>query len=154
MIQRIQTVFLSLVVLSMIVMAFFPIWVEASDQKTVVIDIFSIKVQDVEANTASETFSFILLSAVMTIGLAIYSIFQFKNRLNQMKIGALNSLVMVLGTGLSIYLVTKSEEIIAETSGQYAIGFYCFIGAMFFNLLANRFIRKDEQLVKSVDRIR
>jgi hypothetical protein len=41
-----------------------------------------------------------------------------------------------------------------ELQGNYLMGFYLPVVALLFNLLSNRFIRKDEMLVKSADRIR
>jgi hypothetical protein len=38
--------------------------------------------------------------------------------------------------------------------GQYLIGTYLPMGAMVCNLIANRFIRRDENLVRSADRLR
>ena len=85
--------------------------------------------------------------------IAIFSILQFKNRLNQMKLGALNALVMAAMLGLSYYKIYQYEGLI-EGQGAISLGFYLPAGAMFMNIIANRFIRKDEKLVKSVDRIR
>ncbi|WP_332913669.1 DUF4293 family protein [Algoriphagus boritolerans] len=47
-----------------------------------------------------------------------------------------------------------NQEIAAEVAGSYQLGFWAILAAMVCNMLANRFIRKDEALVRSVDRIR
>ena len=138
----------------MVTMIFFPFWIESSPEQTVSVDIYMIKVMGSNEQLTSSTLSYVFIPAALIFVLSIFSITRFKNRLTQIKLGAINSLLLVIAVGLTIYLVNQSEAIITETNGQYSIGFYCFIAAMFFNLLANRFIRKDEKLVKSIDRIR
>jgi hypothetical protein len=83
------------------------------------------------------------------------SIFQFVNRGRQMMINMINSLLMVALVSV-IFLTTSgvNKEIAAESNGAYQIGFWAILAATVFNMLANRFIRKDELLVRSVDRIR
>ena len=49
---------------------------------------------------------------------------------------------------------TANALINPEVNGAFVTGFWAIFGGMICNLLANRFIRKDEMLVRSVDRIR
>ena len=47
------------------------------------------------------------------------------------------------------------QEFAPDSMGQYMLpGFFLPAIAMVFNILANRFIRRDENLVRSVDRLR
>ncbi len=87
--------------------------------------------------------------------LALISIFQYRNRAKQMMLNMVNSLVMV-GTVVAVFLTTNgiNTEIGATESGAYQLGFWTILVAMVCNMLANRFIKKDEALVRSVDRIR
>jgi len=87
--------------------------------------------------------------------LAIISIFQYRNLGRQMMLNMVNSLLMV-GLVVIVFLITSgiNEEIAAADNGDYQIGFWAILGAMVCNMLANRFIRKDVALLKSVDRIR
>ena len=72
-----------------------------------------------------------------------------------MKLGALNSLVLAGFLGLSVYFTFRMEKMIGVAGeGTYEFGMYLPAVALICNLLANRFIRKDEALVRSVDRIR
>lgn len=70
-------------------------------------------------------------------------------------INMINSLLMV-GLVATVFLTTNgvNQEIASEVAGSYRIGFWAILAAMVCNMLANRFIRKDEALVRSVDRIR
>lgn len=87
--------------------------------------------------------------------LALISIFQYRNRAKQMMLNMVNSLVMV-GTVVAVFLTTNgiNTAIGSTESGAYQLGFWTILVAMVCNMLANRFIKKDEALVRSVDRIR
>jgi hypothetical protein len=67
----------------------------------------------------------------------------------------INSLVMV-SLVAATFLTTNgiNEAIKAQDGGDYGIGFWSILVSMVMNMLANRFIKKDEALVRSVDRIR
>lgn len=103
---------------------------------------------------SSKSTWYIAALAIISSITALFSIFQFKNRLNQMKLGALNSLFMVATLGLSFYQYYQADKLYPETTAEPQLGFYLPVAAMLLNMIANRFIRKDEKLVKSVDRIR
>ena len=91
----------------------------------------------------------------MAAGVALFSIFQYHDRLRQIKLGALNSLLMAGVVGSSFYFILKAEKMLGiGQQGQYLFGFYLGMVALLFNSLANRFIRKDEKLVRESDRIR
>jgi hypothetical protein len=73
----------------------------------------------------------------------------------QLKLGALNSLLLTALLGTIVYLVTKNQTaLLPEVSGQYKTGFFMPIIAVVSNFLANYFIRKDEKLIRSTNRIR
>ena len=72
-----------------------------------------------------------------------------------MMLNMINSLLMV-GLVATIFFTTNglNESLGMEVAGSYKAGFWAILVAMVMNMLANRFIRKDEALVRSVDRIR
>ena len=93
--------------------------------------------------------------AALSVIVALFEIFQYRNRLNQIKIGAINALIMAGALIACLYFTYKGQtELLPEIRGNYVFGVFFPLGAMLFNSLANRFIKKDEQLVRSVDRIR
>lgn len=164
MIQRIQTLFLLGVAVLMGMTNAYYIWGENSEDQTKVATLTTMKMQVIDtAGTLRDTSDdtviredgtwYIGVLSILAALVAIYSILQFKNRLNQMKLGALNALFMAATLGLSYYKIYQYEGLI-EGQGQISLGFYLPAGAMLLNIIANRFIRKDEKLVKSVDRIR
>ncbi|MEO9965150.1 MAG: DUF4293 domain-containing protein [Reichenbachiella sp.] len=163
MIQRVQSIFLVLVAACMIGLMFFPIWNKVDREKNEKVELtaFSFEhtkldIETKEINVLSEGQTFyIAILALMAAGLALYSISRYENRLLQMKLGALNSLFMGAVMGLSVYHVYQAERMIAPLEqGNYLISFYLGVSALLFNLLSNRFIRRDEKLVRSADRIR
>jgi hypothetical protein len=108
------------------------------------------------------TIQFIFLPYAYSGGIALLSIvvswiaiFKFKKRLTQIKLGTLNSLLI---TGSLIYLAyltySAQSELLPNILGQYKLGFFMPVVALILNSIANRFIRRDEKLVRSVDRIR
>ena len=75
---------------------------------------------------------------------------QYKNRLQQQALCAVNSLLLMIVMGLILYrtLYLGKEYGNPADQGSFLPGFYAIIGALFANGLANRFIRRDEKLVK------
>ncbi|UII28230.1 DUF4293 domain-containing protein [Fulvivirga maritima] len=159
MLQRIQTVFLLLVVLLMLLTLIFPMWVYHSPDtdKGIMLTAFYLVTNNGLEEVSKEYFPYILIGAfaILSAIVGIVEITRFKNRMLQIKLSALNSLLIFCSLGLSFWFgkgVMESEEI--QNSWTYGIGSFLPVGAMIFNVLANRFIRKDERLVRSVDRIR
>lgn len=159
MIQRIQSVFLLIMALSMSVMLFVPIWVKGNPdtEEMVILTAFNLTqtkglVQDVVAQGSS---IYIALLVILSIGVSVFSIFQFKNRLLQMKLGALNSLFGMGAVLTSLYFTNQGAELLdPQIAGEYKLGFFVPIIALVFNSLANRFIKRDEKLVQSANRMR
>lgn len=89
------------------------------------------------------------------IGSAIMSlagIFMFKNRKSQFVINRLN---IILNFILLIVLVYQSLSLSGETEvSEKGIGMLLPIISIVLLVLANKAIKKDEDLVKSVDRLR
>ncbi|MHB9146910.1 MAG: DUF4293 domain-containing protein [Candidatus Amoebophilus sp.] len=161
MLQRIQTVFLLLIVITICIFLFLPIW-HKTDLMTLhsyTIYAWQLKELDLAKNLIHNTvMPYALLGSIsVVIGLvAVYEIIRFDNRRLQLQLGALNSLLLTALVGLIIYLVTKSQTaLLPNVAGSYCkFGFSMPIVAVINNLLANYFIRKDEKLVRSIDRIR
>ncbi|MGB0880009.1 MAG: DUF4293 family protein [Polaribacter sp.] len=83
---------------------------------------------------------------------SIVNIFLFKNRQLQFVIGRILILVNLFLLGLLIYvsLIVSGEILISEKG----IGMFLPILVILLIVLANKAIKKDEDLVKSVDRLR
>jgi phosphatidylserine synthase len=163
MIQRIQTLFQALSVICLAILLFVPIWSKTSPDKTknVVLDAWARTEYAATANTlnqtvvATESNWYIGTSAILGMVILAYSITQYKNRLMQMKLGIAFSLC-ILTTGVTTFIGIKMAEDLTDPKfiGFNEVGLYLPFVALFLNMAANRFIRKDEQLVRSMDRLR
>ena len=137
MIQRIQTIYLFLAfVVTGILPFFIPLWTmnNATDflfmQDQVYVILFG-------------------LSTTLTL----LSIVSYKKRQNQFVIGRLNIILNLILLGLFVY---RSLNLSGETLAvsEKGIGMFLPVGAIVLLVLANKAIKKDEDLVKSVDRLR
>jgi len=136
MIQRIQSLFLVIVaILTGILPFFFNLWINVDGT-------------EVFANNELLISIAFYASAV----LAIWSMVQFKNRKSQFVINRLNMILNVFLLGFFVY---RSLNLSGETSvSEKGIGMLIPVFSIIFLVLANRAIKKDEDLVKSVDRLR
>jgi glucan phosphoethanolaminetransferase (alkaline phosphatase superfamily) len=158
MIQRLQSVFLALVAVAMTVCLLSTSWTKTNPAtgERAQLSAFALEYSKMGSETSSTPTFYVALLAGLAAILAIYSLLQYKNRMRQMVLGLVNSLVMIALLGCLSYLsVYKGSEFFQpEVRGQYQLGFYAVVIGLISNVLANRFIRRDEQLVRSADRMR
>jgi glucan phosphoethanolaminetransferase (alkaline phosphatase superfamily) len=158
MIQRLQSVFLFLVAVAMGLTLGLDLWVQVVADSGEIWKLNALFMNQVDASgeiLQSSSNWYIAALASFAGLLAIISIFQYRNLGRQMMINMVNSLLMVALVAI-IFLTTNgvNTEMAAADNGEYQIGFWAILAAMVCNMLANRFIRKDVALLKSVDRIR
>lgn len=159
MIQRIQSIFLLIVSASMISMLFFQTW-QKSDASTgrnvIITPIYSLdKTMDQDAVMTTFPYAIVGMLVLVSAIIALLEIFKYKNRLIQIKLGALNALLISASLVVTMFLIYDIQNSFAPNIyGEYKYGIYLPVIALIFNLLANRFIRRDEKLVRSVDRLR
>ncbi|WP_339757885.1 DUF4293 domain-containing protein [Algoriphagus aquimarinus] len=158
MIQRLQSIFLFLVAVAMGLTLGLDLWVQQvadSDEIWKMNALFMNQI-DASGEVLQSSSNWYIAALASFVGLmAIISIFQYRNLGRQMMLNMVNSLFMV-GLVAIVFLITSgvNSEISAADNGTYEIGFWAILVAMVCNMLANRFIRKDVALLKSVDRIR
>ena len=143
MIQRIQTIFLVAIIGCLGVALTMPLVHLQVDGQILDMTAFSVKAN---GETLISTF-WIAITLIVTMFIAIVSILKFKNRLLQIKLGALISLLCAVSVGLVFYF-----------RGMYpaklSVGTFSIMLALVFNFLANWFIRRDQKLVQDSDRLR
>ncbi|MEZ7513814.1 DUF4293 domain-containing protein [Flavobacterium frigidarium] len=137
MIQRIQTIYLLLAFVATAVLPFaFPLWKLENGQD------FYFMLDQV----------YIVLFGLSTAMTAI-TIISYKKRQNQFVLGRLNIILNLILLGLFVY---RSLNLSGETAtvSEKGIGMFLPILTIVLLVLANKAIKKDEDLVKSVDRLR
>ena len=142
MIQRIQSIYLTIViVLSAILPFVFKLW-KNSNKEVFALDLFS------ELTLLSKLVPvFFFLSSLI----AAIAFFKFKKRQLQFVLVRIIILINLFLLGILIYL---SLTLPGEVSSEKGIGMFLPIVVILFAFLANKAIKKDENLVKSVDRLR
>ncbi len=143
MIQRIQSIYLLLAsIVSGGLIFVFNLW-NTIKEKIFVVDLFS---------RETITLKIVPLMFILSAILSIVTIFLFKNRKLQFVVGRIIILINLFLLGLLIYL---SLNLSGETNvSEKGIGMFLPILAILLVVLANKAIKKDEDLVKSVDRLR
>lgn len=135
MIQRIQSIYLALVLFL--------------DASFVFTPLFSKVMDDPSAWLSSTHVAAIAFSAIVSV----YAIFLFSNRDKQIKMVKAAIVFQVIGFGSALGVLLSLGGI-----GSYlwdeALSWLLLLSAILFQLLALNAIRKDINLVKSMDRIR
>ena len=136
MLQRIQTIYLLVAaIISAGLIFVFHLWTNAADEPVFAKDIIYY-------------FAMFIGSAV----LSLVSIFSYNNRKSQFVLGRLNIILNFILLGFFVY---QSLNISGEADvSEKGIGILLPILSIVFLVLANKAIKKDEDLVKSVDRLR
>jgi len=135
MIQRIQTIYLLVVAILAGLGIYSPLWVKNK--------LFVVKGFD---NI------YILSLFASVIVLSVLSIFLYNNRKLQFVLGRFNILINIILLGVfGYYTQTLSGETLVS---EKEIGLVIPFVSIVFLYLANTAIKKDEDLVKSVDRLR
>ena len=152
--QRIQTLFLALIIVSMVGLLLLPIWVSQPDSANEhQLYAFHYTEKSIDGNkTQYIPYCITAVLAIAAATVSAISIKSYKNRPLQMRLGLLNSLLM-LGVMVSV-VVFVTDLASTHTEAQYGLGFWLIASGVACNFVANRFIRRDEQLVKDSDRLR
>ena len=137
MIQRIQTIYLIIaLVVSSILPYVFPLWKMNNGN---------------DYYFMSDSVYTVLFG--LTTTLTLVSILYFKKRQHQFVLNRLSIILNLILLGLFVY---RSLNLSGETPvvSEKGIGMFLPIVAIVFLALANKAIKKDEDLVKSADRLR
>ena len=144
MIQRIQTIYLLLAgIISGGMIFVFNLWSLMSGKEVFAIDLFS------EIDVLQKMVPVLFIVSAL---LSVITIFLFNNRKLQFVLGRLVILINLILLGILIYMsLTLSGETSVSLKG---IGMFLPVLVVLLSVIANKAIKKDEDLVKSVDRLR
>lgn len=163
MIQRVQTIFLFLIAVAMGVALANPLWEKMGVRSPEMAQLTALQysqqssIPQQPGVTTSITPLWYLGGLIALVGaIALYAIFQYRNRLLQTALCAINALLLTAIMGITLYrtLYVGKEYGSPADQGNFLLGFYAIIAALLCNALANRFIRRDEKLVRDSNRLR
>ena len=162
MIQRRQTIFMLLAAIASALLFFIPLISFNANGKAMDFTIFGIQ-NPIETITLSSSYTWPLVTLAVLMALVpLIAIFLYKKRELQVRLCRIAMLVTVVFIGLVfLYYENDLKSIIAAVEGdEYELDVIYFIGMVFplvslvFDILAIRGIKKDIELLKSVDRLR
>ncbi len=158
MLQRIQTVFLLLAAAATICVFFFPLASFLSEfayYKLYIYEFRSMTPDTVPVFSYLFTLPLVLLNAVAGL-MSLITIFLYKKRVMQMRLLRLAIFLLLVFVALIFfyYAPTIEKEINAIPDYKSDYGIYLPFIALIFMILADKFIRKDEKLIRSADRLR
>jgi len=149
MIQRIQTLWFFLAAIFAALIFFFPVIELTSSNDVHVYEYASISIAGIDNLVQS---GYIIVGLTGIIGLLSFvAIFLFKNRNLQMRISVFASLLVIF---LVILLGYFSWSKIANPTATIGLSAILPLIIFIFLLMARRAVKKDDDLIKSVDRIR
>lgn len=154
MIQRIQTLYLVLAILSMALLFAFKVATIETPQGEAMLTVYGASHnQEPLALDIMVVPPYVFVSVIILV--LLVSVFLFKNRKQQMLVGRLSYLI-ILGFLVFLYFAgdALSSAVEASSNISYGAGIYFPVAALAFVFLANRAIKKDEDLVRSLDRLR
>ena len=145
MIQRLQTIFLLLAAACFGSLFMLPLLKSTSTSAQMLAD----QVYEVKDHTG------LLAGTALVILLSVITIFLYKNRKLQLKLtwGVVICAILFLGMAF-LFLNNESGHNLSALGLTPQVGSFLPIAAIIFCLIAARYIKKDESLVQSMNRLR
>jgi Domain of unknown function (DUF4293) len=157
MIQRIQSLLLLLVVILGVLFSFFPILQFTGYENTYVMNAYkSVLAEDVSIVIAKNMGVGVMQGLILLVALA--TVFLYKKRSLQMKLSKLNILLIALQIAAIVMYSDVVKELMETEANDIVMGFkfgaIIPVLSLMLTYVAIRFIKKDDDLVKSADRLR
>jgi len=156
MIQRIRSLFLGGAFLAMITFLFLPFAKYSGELH--LFEQYAYGFNDLtkgEVDLFNTLFPYpVLLLTVFSLILSVVTIVQFKNRRFQLKLAKTNIIFTIILMALVFFLYPYIIDANTNGTTTFELGAYFPVIAFVFLVAAYNFIQKDENLVKSLDRLR
>ena len=152
MIQRIQTIYLMLAAIMLGLTFAFPFATYNLDQTDVLFNAYGVS----ENAGEMSTFFPYYITIALSMGLALFSILQYKKRKVQITVGRLIYLLLAITIAFIFidFYSLKGQFEIDSSAVSCGVSMFLPVAALPIIFMANRNIRKDEALIKSLDRLR
>ncbi len=149
MIQRKQTLFLAASVILFLSTFGFPFGTIGTHE----LRNYKVISADGTAVEGINTYYFSIPLAIASL-ISAYAIFLYNNRQRQMAIVRLSFIFYAASFALMSLYIMNAVKVLEGQPFSLGISFFLPFAAFFANLIALRGIKKDEQLIKSLDRLR
>lgn len=162
MIQRIQSLFLLVAAVIPIVLLFIPMgYVDTADAQYVYNSlVLKLNIPD---GTAAIRLYYVAFCLVLTTALSLVALFSYKKRVRQVQIVSITMIVYLITLMLMLwvcpdiiftkYFSARSVDFTFTFANKTLMLILVFVEAICL-FLANKFIKKDEKLVRAADRLR
>ena len=161
MIQRIQSIFLLIATIVPIVLIFLPLGYVDTELARYVYNSISLKEMIPDGSSVIRLY-YLAFCLFLTAALSAFALFSFKNRVKQMQIVSITMIVFLITLMLILWICPDIvfKKFFSARMEDYIFSFNTVplliliiveAACLFF---ANRFIKKDEELVRSADRLR
>lgn len=153
MLQRIQTVYLLIIVGLMVALLFLPLAMLQAGDQLYTFDVMGISTVSAKLELIFPTWGLFVLTAAIAL-IAFITIFLFKKRILQIRLCIFNALLMLGIYGMFAFFVSHLNGSLADA--RLSIKFACAlpIVGLILDYLAIRNIGADEALVRSLERLR
>ena len=161
MIQRVQSIFLLIATIIPIVLIFIPLGYLTTDAAQYVYNSISLK-ENIPDGASVIRLYYLAFCLLLTAGMSCFALFRYKNRVKQMQTVSFTMIIFLVTLLLILWVCpdiifkkffgARMEDFIFTFNTVPLIIMIIIEAVCLF--MANRFIKKDEELVRSADRLR
>ena len=159
MLQRIQTIYILILTVLLFIAPFFSFTQFNLEEGNILFLATGMK-GDITILDSFVFPNYVITGYLVSVSFSILMLVNYKKRSRQMRYGKL--LYLIISITLCYMLIESynlknlidSLENVVYVGQTYHIGFFLLVSSFPFLFLANRSIKKDEDLVKSLDRLR
>lgn len=156
MIQRIQSVYLLLSIFALGLTFFFPLMAYYGDLHTYQFNL--IEMQNLVPNSVNDFKNLFTMPLLAVLGfillLSILIIFKYRNRKLQLQLTRINMLLNLVLIIAIFFGYSRYIQSVIDVEEQFKTGAFFPLISLVFLVLAYRGIKKDDDLIRSTDRLR
>ena len=159
MLQRIQTIYILILTVLLFIAPFFS-FTQFNLEEGNILFLASGMKGDITILDSFVFPNYVITGYLVSVSFSILMLVNYKKRSRQMRYGKLLYLIIsitfcyMLIESYNLKNLIDSLENVVYVGQTYQIGFFLLVSSFPFLFLANRSIKKDEDLVKSLDRLR
>lgn len=155
MIQRIQSIFLFLGAMAILIFTFSDfVWQSSSASEQIIITTLSQTSFKDRVLISNSSTIYLMLLGLATAILFLVTLFLYKNRSLQLTLSKITAFALIILVLVTLLLVYAARGTIEGAQEQTHFSVFALALALLFNRLASRFIKKDIALVESSERLR